>query len=178
MDQVKYKIYTPFDQLTTIQSTQLVDFLYEHLQEYGDSKPSINRAIAYAMKEIPSPGGFVLTYSDQDRIVGSVVVNKTGMGGYIPENVLVYIAVHEDYRGQGIGKKLMQNALKMCDGDVALHVEEDNPARFLYKKVGFENKYLEMRYQKRRQFSPTADVSNATSNGRPAMNTTPKDNKN
>lgn len=168
MDQVKYKIYTPFDRLTTIQTTQLVDFLHEHLQEYGDNRPSINRAIAYAMKEIPSPGGFVLTYSDQDRIVGSVVVNKTGMGGYIPENVLVYIAVHGDYRGQGIGKKLMHSALKMCDGDVALHVEEDNPARFLYEKVGFENKYIEMRYKKRPSISPGA-------NGRPALKITSKD---
>ncbi len=34
------------------------------------------------------------------------------------------------------------------DGDIALHVEPDNPARFLYEKYGFTNKYLEMRYKR------------------------------
>ena len=42
----------------------------------------------------------------------------------------------------------MKEALKFCDGGVALHVEPDNPAKFLYEKLGFTNKYLEMRYTK------------------------------
>jgi ribosomal-protein-alanine N-acetyltransferase len=86
--------------------------------------------------------------TDGEQIVGAVVINETGMGGYIPENILVYIAIHNGYRGQGLGKKMMKLALESCKGDVALHVEPDNPARFLYEKLGFENKYLEMRYKK------------------------------
>jgi GNAT superfamily N-acetyltransferase len=72
-------------------------------------------------------------------------MNKTGMKGYIPENILVYIAVHQDERGKGIGRQLMKEALRYAKGDIALHVEPENPAKFLYKKVGFTNKYLEMR---------------------------------
>ena len=94
-------------------------------------------------------GGFVLIGIMDDKIVGSVVVNKTGMSGYIPENILVYIATHRDYRGQGIGKQLMKKALDIADGNVALHVEPDNPARFLYEKVGMTSKYIEMRYIKK-----------------------------
>jgi len=75
-------------------------------------------------------------------------VNKTGMGGYIPENILVYIATHNEHRGKGIGKELMKKTLDLAEGDVKLHVEHDNPARFLYEKFGFTNKYLEMRYKK------------------------------
>jgi ribosomal protein S18 acetylase RimI-like enzyme len=67
------------------------------------------------------------------------------MEGYIPENILVYIAVDGSQRGKGIGKTLMQKAISLAQGDIALHVEPDNPARHLYEKLGFTNKYLEMR---------------------------------
>ena len=59
-----------------------------------------------------------------------------------------YIAMHKDYRGQGIGKQLMQKAIDSADGNIALHVEPENPAVHLYKKLGFTNKYLEMRLVK------------------------------
>ena len=143
----KTKLYTPFDKLTAIQTDEVVSFLHTHLQEFGDEEKDIRKAISYAMKEVSSPGGFVLTETIDDQLAGAVVVNKTGMQGYIPENILVYVAVHQDHRGKGLGKKLMKNALKNCKGDVALHVESDNPAKFLYEKIGFTNKYLEMRYK-------------------------------
>jgi ribosomal-protein-alanine N-acetyltransferase len=141
-------IYTPNNRMTASQEDEIVDFLGTHLEQYGDNESDIRKAIAYAMKDIPSAGGFVLVDTDGEQIVGAVVINETGMGGYIPENILVYIAIHNGYRGQGLGKKMMKLALESCKGDVALHVEPDNPARFLYEKLGFENKYLEMRYKK------------------------------
>ena len=99
------------------------------------------------MKTEECPGGYVVTCHENDTIRGAVIVNKTGMSSYIPENILVYIAVHESCRGKGVGKKLMKMALDNADGDVALHCEPTNPAKFLYEKLGFENKYLEMRYK-------------------------------
>jgi len=78
-------------------------------------------------------------------LVGASVVNHTGMGGYIPSEQLVYIAVHENNRGQGLGKKILRYTLDHCQGDMALHVEYDNPATYLYKSLGFVNKYAEMR---------------------------------
>ncbi len=148
MKEANTKVFTPNENLTYLQTEKVADFLFTHLQEYGDEKKDIKKAIDYAMKEVPSIGGYVITHSLSDKIIGAVVVNKTGMSGYIPENILVYIAIHQDFRGKGIGKKLMQEALNFADGDVALHVEPDNPAKFLYEKLGFENKYLEMRYKK------------------------------
>ena len=84
----------------------------------------------------------------KQKIVGAVVVNKTGMEEYIPENILVYIATHNGFRGKGIGKALMKAVIQNCSGDIALHVEASNPARFLYSKLGFENPYLEMRLKR------------------------------
>jgi len=126
----------------------LIDFLFKNLQEYGDPKSDIEKAISYALEETPSFGGFILMSHTDNEITGVVVVNQTGMKDYIPENILVYIATHKDMRGKGIGKDLMQKAIDTAEGSIALHVEPENPARFLYEKVGFSSKYIEMRYKK------------------------------
>lgn len=123
----------------------IVDFLHTHLEEYGDKKADIQKCLNYVHEK----GGFVLLGIVEGKIAGAVVINETGMGGYIPENILVYIAMDKQYRGRGYGKQLMSNALKLCNGDVALHVEPENPARFLYEKLGFTSKYLEMRWQQK-----------------------------
>lgn len=127
----------------------MVSFLYEHLEQYGDKRPDIEKAVDYALNLRKSFGGFVLTACNDGKMVGAVVVNGTGMEGYIPENILVYIATHKVSRGKGIGKKLMKRTIDETDGDIALHVEPDNPARFLYEKYGFNSKYLEMRLKRR-----------------------------
>lgn len=124
------------------------EFLFKSLQEYGDPKSDINDAMNYSLGLENSPGGFVLVANDGDKVVGSVVVNRTGMKKYIPENILVYIATDPEYRGKGIGKKLMEEAIATAEGSIALHVEPNNPAKGLYEKLGFTNKYLEMRYIK------------------------------
>lgn len=127
----------------------IVNFLHTHLDQYGDSKEAILKCLEFATHEsLPSLGGFVLVLKDKGETKGITIVNKTGMSDYIPENILVYIAVDKEARGQGIGKKIMEKALEIAEGDVALHVEKDNPAKSLYERLGFEAKYLEMRYKK------------------------------
>jgi ribosomal protein S18 acetylase RimI-like enzyme len=93
----------------------------------------------------------VVDYLADDNRIGAAIINKTGMKGYIPENILVYIATHKDQRGKGIGKQIMKTIIENTDGDIALHVEHENPALHLYKKLGFTNKYLEMRLTKKGQ---------------------------
>jgi len=122
----------------------IATFLFQHLEEFGDPKEDILACLDY----VKNRGGFVVVAAEDEAIKGVVIVNETGMSKYIPENILVYIAVHHDQRGKGIGKACMQKAMSEAKGDVALHVEPNNPAKFLYEKLGFENKYLEMRYSK------------------------------
>lgn len=143
---IKEKVFNQVEPITRKEKSELVNFLFTHLDEYGDKKEHIEKCIEYAMNTNPLAGGFILQLMDAEEIAGAVVMNKTGMQGYIPENILVYIAVHADHRGKGYGKKLMERAMQMAKGDIALHVEENNPANFLYKKMGFVNPYLEMRY--------------------------------
>lgn len=145
---IKYKMYSKIDLLSNLEKQEIADFLFEHLDEYGDPKKHILNAIEYAVGDNPAYGGFILVGREENEIAGVVVMNKTNMSGYIPENILVYIAVDSKHRGKGIGGELMRRSLDLAKGDVALHVEEDNPARRLYERVGFTNPYLEMRYKK------------------------------
>lgn len=126
----------------------LIDFLFNNLQAYGDPKSDIGKAVDYALKETTSFGGFILVSYIENEISGVVVVCQTGMKDFIPENILVYITTHKNMRGKGIGKLLMQKAIDTAQGSIALHVEPDNPARFLYEKLGFSSKYIEMRLKK------------------------------
>ncbi|MGB0165311.1 MAG: GNAT family N-acetyltransferase [Luteibaculum sp.] len=125
---------------------KVCQFLFKHLDQYGDPLEHIEKCYDYAMKT--GNGGFITVAHEGENIAGVVLMNETGMGGYIPENILVYIAVNQAVRGKGVGKKLMEAACSRANGAVALHVEPDNPARHLYEKIGFTNKYLEMRLNK------------------------------
>ncbi|QOW09215.1 GNAT family N-acetyltransferase [Kaistella flava (ex Peng et al. 2021)] len=129
---------------------EVINFLFESLDQYGDPKKDIEKCIDYAFGENHKPGGMVITAIDSEtqKIVGAVIINKTGMNGYIPENILVYIATDKNMRGKGVGKQLMQTAINLSDGDMALHCEPDNPAKYLYEKLGFTSKYFEMRLKK------------------------------
>lgn len=128
--------------------TALIDFLYTHLDRFRDSKSAIEKALDYAFSKDAGRGGYVLAAFEDDQLVGAVVMNKTGMEGFIPEYYLIYIAVNADLRGHGIGTKLLQKAFDTADGDIALHVEYDNPARRLYERMGFTSKYAEMRWER------------------------------
>lgn len=147
---MKVKRYNSVDTVTTLERKRIIDFLHDHLDEFGDTWESISNAVDYALNTGPAFGGFVLYVEDENtnEVIGTVVMNHTHMKGYIPENILVYIAVHRDHRGEGLGKILMKEAVNTSNGDIALHVEHDNPAKHLYTKIGFTNPYLEMRYLK------------------------------
>ena len=124
----------------------IASFLFQHLEQYGDKTEDILKCIDYVMN--PEKGGNIVIGLDNGNIVGIVILNNTGMKDYIPENILVYIAVDGTARGKGYGKQLMQFAINSVEGNIALHVEPDNPAFHLYTKLGFTNKYLEMRLVK------------------------------
>ena len=145
---MEYQVLSSIDLATYLEKNEIADFLFEHLDQYGDTKEDIMKCLDYSLSNFPHQGGFVLLAREEGTIVGAVVMNHTGMEGYIPENILVYIAVNSNQRGKGIGKELMKRAITLAKGDIALHVEPDNPAKHLYEKLGFTNKYLEMRLKK------------------------------
>ena len=68
--------------------------------------------------------------------------NENSIRGYIDETIpVIVIAVHKNYRGQGIGGKmlgwLIDHASKHKIQKISLMVSKDNHAIKLYKKCGF-----------------------------------------
>jgi ribosomal protein S18 acetylase RimI-like enzyme len=83
--------------------------------------------------------GFV--WVENGRIVGNATVRRTPAFGR--GHIVGNVAVLPDYRGHGIGRKLMQACLERARDEgsewVALQVRADNaPARHLYLSLGFQ----------------------------------------
>ncbi len=135
-----------FDEKLT--KEKFINFLHRHLDKFGDSKEAIGKSIDYAFSNENGCGGFLLAAYTDDELIGALVMNNTGMSGYIPENVLVYVAVDSRLRGKGFGRQIVEKAISLADGDVKLHVEYENPAKRLYERIGFTTKYAEMRFIK------------------------------
>jgi DNA-binding MarR family transcriptional regulator/GNAT superfamily N-acetyltransferase len=127
---------------------RLTNFLHESLKPYEDTPEDIEQGIRDAFTPRGREGGFVLIAEFKGRIAGALVMQKTGMKGYVPENILLFVAVSPEERGKGMGRKIVEHALNVVKGNVKLHVEYDNPARRLYERIGFTSKYAEMRYVK------------------------------
>ena len=148
---ISIKKLTPNSNFENSLIEEINDFLFKHLEQYGDPKADIRKAMEYSLSKEEGKGGYIFYATENEdgneKIVGATVINETGMEDYIPENILVYIAVDGSQRGKGIGKKIMEEALSSVKGSVALHVEPDNPAKKLYERLGFTNKYLEMRWK-------------------------------
>lgn len=123
----------------------VVSFLHENMKPYEDSPEDIQRGLDYAFSDESCKSGFLTLAHRKDRLAGALLMLRTGMKGYIPENLLLFISVHPDLRSRGIGKMLIEEAVGQCEGDVKLHVEYDNPAKHLYEKLGFRSPYAEMR---------------------------------
>jgi GNAT superfamily N-acetyltransferase len=137
------------EDLKKINRDEFVDFLFTHLDRFGDPKKDIQKCLDYAFSDEISEGGFALAAFYEDKLVGALIMNKTGMADYIPGWILVYVAVDASYRGKGFGRQIIEESFINCDGNLKLHVEYDNPAKRLYERIGFTSKYAEMRFQKK-----------------------------
>ena len=147
MKNIQYRLFTAFDKANREQVEEIVAFLFEQL-EYQSERTPIRHAIDYALKEIPSLGGVIVTVFYKNQLIGASIVNQTGMGGYFPENILAFIAIHKDFRRKGLGRKLFAYTMKVCKGDVFVSLDPKNSAIEFFQKLGFESNSWEMRYKR------------------------------
>jgi ribosomal protein S18 acetylase RimI-like enzyme len=128
---------------------RITNFLQLHLVDCTDNKKAIRQSLLYAAKEITSLGGYTFITKEEGIIVGAIVINKTGMKDYQSENLLVYLAVHKDFREQGIATKLLEEAIRYCDGNITLQInKENNDAIKVFEKNGFTSKKIQMTLRK------------------------------
>ena len=80
-----------------------------------------------------SPNDLRLVSSKAGDVVGYVLLSRTNEHGVIDE-----VAVHPTHRRKGLGEVLTQWAIdSLRDRIVTLVVMDENPARYLYEKLGF-----------------------------------------
>lgn len=128
--------------------TEVAEFFHDTMKPYEDKLKHIQWALDYAFSKDPGKGGFLMLAQKSGKLAGALLMQKTGMKGYIPENILLFVTISPELRGKGLGRTLIEHCINECDGDVKLHVEYDNPAKRLYERIGFKNKYADMRFEK------------------------------
>jgi len=144
---VVHKIESPQEIPAWTDQDTIALFFYEHMKPYEDRVEDIHHALRYAFSDQPGLGGFLLLGEINEQIAGALLMLRTGMKGYVPEYLLLFVGVHHQMRGQGLGSQIVKRAVQECDGDVKLHVEYENPAKRLYERLGFISPYAEMRYR-------------------------------
>jgi len=131
----------------------LKQMLYEAVfWRASNDKPSFEKGIAYpevskSLADWGNRDGDMAVVATVDSIsVGAAWyrfwTNDSFIRGYIDEHTPVLaIAVHRDYRHQGIGRKmiewLMDHAAKNAIQKISLMVSKDNHAIHLYREQGF-----------------------------------------
>ena len=88
----------------------------------------------------PEDAGLIA--SKQEAPVGAVWIRRIRAYGFIDDDTPeLSIAMLPDYRGQGIGTKLIQGLFVMLRTRypaISLSVSKENPALRLYQRLGFE----------------------------------------
>ncbi|TXD50864.1 MULTISPECIES: GNAT family N-acetyltransferase [unclassified Polaribacter] len=143
------KTFDAFNRMSYLVIDRITNFLHLHLEDCKDHKNAIRQSLLYAAKEIPSLGGYTFITKEKDIIVGALVMNKTGMKEYQSENLLVYLAVHKEYRKNGIASKLLKEAIEYCNGNITLQIDKENEdAIKVFEKSGFTSKKIQMTFRK------------------------------
>ncbi|MBL7192122.1 GNAT family N-acetyltransferase [bacterium] len=143
-----YKVTSEEEYPSWTSKPEIIDFFHHTMKPYHDKPEDIQRALDYAFSDSEGEGGFLMLTKVNGKLGGALLMLNSGMKGYIPENILLFVTVDPSLRGKGIGGKLIKRCIDECYGDVKLHIEYDNPAKRLYERIGFTNKYAEMRYIK------------------------------
>jgi [ribosomal protein S18]-alanine N-acetyltransferase len=126
----------------------VAEFFHSRMQPYQDTPEDIARGLDYAFSIDPGRGGFLLLAEQVGQLAGALLMLNTGMQGYIPEHLLLFVCVDPALRGHGLGTRLIHAAAAQCSGDIKLHVDHANPARQLYQRLGFTEPYVEMRWRR------------------------------
>jgi ribosomal-protein-alanine N-acetyltransferase len=124
----------------------VVQFFHETMKPWHDRREDIVHALDYAFSDAKGEGGFLMLAAQNRSLVGALLMLNTGMIGYVPEHLLLFVSVDPSQRGSGLGTKIIRRSIAECKGNVKLHVEYENPAKRLYERLGFTSKYAEMRF--------------------------------
>ncbi|MBV6427695.1 MAG: hypothetical protein KIPDCIKN_02217 [Haliscomenobacter sp.] len=113
----------------------------------GIPPSNIRDAIDCVLKNIPSFGGFVVVAWSDRTVAGAIVVNRTGMSGFGPENLLTFaVAPGEGTGAQILLEALIRKGMDYTEGEIAYHLPLRHPALKLFQDLGFKRQFVELRF--------------------------------
>ena len=115
---------TAFSNTSTLMINRIVNFTYRCQIASDDEIDNIFRSVDYALSPYKYQGGFVLLAENRDSIIGSVVINRTNMEGYVPKNLMVYFAADPDSAIPDLEKALLMKAIQLTSGEIAFHISK------------------------------------------------------
>jgi hypothetical protein len=138
---VKPKIYDAYTGISLFKKNTIVQFLLKNLASARLEGSVILKAIESATKEIPSFGGFVITVEEENEIIAALVVNKTGLGGILPEYIAVFQATKPVAKAKIIARKLEEKAIVLSQGDISLLSKSNSAKTITLKKMNPNAKF-------------------------------------
>jgi [ribosomal protein S18]-alanine N-acetyltransferase len=138
---------TFLDNPSFIQKERISRFILDNSCEQDLSYEMVWRSVDYALSLSKNQGGVILMAKEDGDITGALVINRTSMEDYIPENILIHLVIGAHVNKNETGLKLLKMAIEMTNGKLAVRLNKDHPDRSLYEVLGFRERYIEYQLQ-------------------------------
>ncbi|GAB5555666.1 MAG: hypothetical protein Sapg2KO_52570 [Saprospiraceae bacterium] len=151
----RVSLYDAFSGMSSGEKMALVNFLRNNSEDQDAS--TILDAVDYALKNKPSFGGYIFTCWENSRLIAAVLVNKTGMSGPTPSCQMMYACLDHQYQEEPeILQRLVKKAIRQAKGEIGLRLRPDHPALSIFRSLGFQEEYVDLRFGK-----PTASAASS-----------------
>ncbi len=127
---VRYEILTSATTIGYNHKSALLNFFEDY---YPGEKEKLSKAIDHAAGGFINNSGLVIFVWDKLKIIGGLVLCKTGMNNFWIDNVICYIALEEV---EGVSyRDLLEKALKNVSGKTAVTYNPSNPHTEVIKSI-------------------------------------------
>jgi ribosomal protein S18 acetylase RimI-like enzyme len=105
------------------------------------------------LKDLEDENFYFILVKHKDKYIGFMIFNIVRLPLLVADKYILHISnifVDDEYRREGFAENLLNYAIETAKRNkctqVELSVFENNPAKFLYKKIGFKVQDLNMKY--------------------------------
>lgn len=138
---------TFLDNPSFILMERITRFILDNSCEKGLSYEYVWKSVEYALSLSRNQGGFILLAREDGDITGVLVINRTSMEDYIPENILTHLVIGPHVNRNITGTKLLGMAIEITKGKIAVRLNKDHPDLSLYEIMGFRERFIEYQLQ-------------------------------
>ncbi|MRH99881.1 GNAT family N-acetyltransferase [Kriegella sp. EG-1] len=126
----------------TIKNINEVAPLFDAYRVFYKQETDLEAASQFLLNRLTNNESLILKATFFNKVVGFTQLYRTFSSVSLQSTyILNDLYVEEDYRKNGIGKALLNEAKKICIADnykgLALETAIDNPAQKLYEKLGW-----------------------------------------